>query len=252
MTTTPKEKMIEEANKDATTSSWKVSVLYGDYGKRKTTTAASMVKERGLMLSSDDSWKVLQNKRHEEIYSKLKIVKLEGLSQLAYIDFSNYDTIIWDTVSQSCDMYLDMLHSEAKWTGTNLRQKINSSNPILKDLEVLAPMDYRVTRDYFRPILNRLFNETKAHIVFTSQFKEPMPGLSVSSLTRPDVPNATFKIIGTRADLIGYLMPATQNKFTINLTENSTAFLGKSRIEGLQNRMDLDDFVNKYKEIVFK
>lgn len=239
----------EHANRDATTSANRVTVLYGDYGSRKTCTAASMVNERGLLLSSDDSWKVLLNPRHKEIYSRLKIVPLEGLSQLQYIDFNGYDTILWDTISQSVDVYLDLLYDEADWGG-KFREKIVTRNEQLRGLETLAPVDYRVTRDSFRPVLNRLFRETDAHIVFTSQMTEPIPGLSQNQQKRPAIPQATFKIVGTRADVIAYTK-SNGNKFYADVTQGLTQ-LGKSRIEGIQGQMDLDTFVKVYKETVFK
>ncbi len=241
-------KYAEEANKDATTSPYYVSVLYGDYGNRKTTTACSMTNERGLLLSSDDSWKVLLNDRHKDLYKKHKIIPFEGLSQLKYVDFTGYDTIIWDTISQSVDQYLDLLYDEAKWSG-NLRQKIISSNPELKDTEALGAVDYRVTRDTMRPYLNRLFGQSKAHIIFTSQMTEPMKGLSENQQRRPSIPAATFKIIGTRCDLIAYLS-VNGSKATADVA-NGLAQLGKTRIESIQGKMDLDTFVAKYKERVF-
>ncbi len=244
------QELIQVANEDATVSPYYVSVLYGDYGSRKTTTACSMVKERGLLLSSDDSWKVLLNPRHAEIYSRIKkIVHLEGLSQLSYIDFVDYDTIIWDTLSQSVDVYLDLLYDEADWGG-KFREKINSKNLSLKGLEALAPVDYRVTRDSFRPVLNKLLRETEAHIIFTSQENEVIPGLSQNQQKRPSIPQATFKIIGTRADVIARLK-GVKDKFTADVTQSLTQ-LGKTRIEAIQGSLDLDVFVNKYKETVFK
>lgn len=245
------EELKAEANKDATTSKYRVSVLYGDYGKRKTCTACAMVNERGLLLSADDSWKVLLNTRHRGLLDKVKkIIKLEGLKQLEYIDFDGYDTIIWDTVSHSVDTYLDILYDESDWGG-KYREKLKTTNKELKDLEILAPVDYRVTRDGFRPVLNRLFNNTNAHIIFTSHMTIPLPGLSQDQLNRPSIPAATFKIIGTRADLIANLRAANR-KFVADVTESSLTYLGKSRIEGIQGAMDLDSFVNTYKEIVFK
>ncbi len=240
----------KEANRDATVAPKRVTVLYADHGKRKTTTAASMVNERGLMISSDDSWKVLLNNRHKELYKKLKIIPYDGVSQLEYVDFNGFDTIIWDTASQSIDEYLDLLYDQGSWGG-KYREKISGNHKDLKNVSVLAPMDYRVLRDVFRPVLNRLFESTNAHIIFTSQMKEPIPGLSKDSAVRPDIPAATFKIIGTRADVIGYIQPAARGKFTIDVTENSVISLGKSRIEGLQGKMDLDDFVSNYRKIVF-
>lgn len=240
----------EEANRDATVSPKRVSVLYGDIGKRKTTTACSMVNERGLLLSSDDSWKVLLNSKHEELFKKVKVISFKGLSQLDFIDFDGYDTIIWDTVSKSVDSYLDLLYDRADWAG-KYRDKINTKDPRLKNVEVLAPMDYRVTRDIFRPVLDRLFNEVNAHIILTSQHKEPIKGLSATMTIRPDVPAATFKVIGERADIIANLRPENR-KFVADLTEFSLAYHAKSRIESLQGKMDLDDFITKYKETVFK
>jgi hypothetical protein len=239
----------EEANRDATLSAHRVSILYGDHGKRKTTTACSMVKENGLLLTADDSWKVLLNDRHKEVFSRIgKVIRLEGLDQLEHIDFSGYDTIIWDTFSATVDFYIDLLYDAASWT-KNYREKIESKHPILKSVEIMSAMDYRVTRDIFRPYMNEFFKH-KAHIIFTSQWNEPMKGLSPDMTRKPAVPNATFKIIATKADLIANIRPDTKS-FVADMTENSIAYLGKSRIQGLEGKMPLDTFVNKYKEIVF-
>jgi hypothetical protein len=261
MTTVDKpteEELVAEANKDATTSKYRVSILYGDYGKRKTTTACSMVNERGLLLSSDDSWKVLLNDRHKDIASKIKVSPLEGIRQVQYVDFTGYDTIIWDTISQSVDDFLDLLYDKGKWStksGQTFREHIVAKDKTLptdlKDLEILASVDYRVTRDALRPAFNRLFRETEAHIIFTSQMTEPFPGLSKDQRNRPSIPAATFKVIATRADIIANLRPASGGKFTADMSEESITTLGKSRIEGLQGTMNLDAFVAKYKEIVF-
>lgn len=238
-----------EANKDPTISPYYVSVLYGDYGNRKTVTACSMVLERGLLLSSDDSWKVLLNKRHEDIYDKITVKTLEGISQLKYIDLEGYDTIIWDTLSHSVDTYLDLLYDEASWGG-KFREKISSDHKDLKGLSALASVDYRVTRDSFRPVINRLFRETKSHIIFTSQIVEPLAGLSKDEQKRPAIPTATFKIVGTRADVIARV--SVDGSKGIASVVNGKSQLGKSRFETIQGQMDLDKFVTAYKETVNK
>lgn len=243
-----------EANKDAAISKYRVTILYGEYGKRKTTTACSMVKDKGLLLTSDDSWKVLLNPRHSGLASKIKPTPLEGIKQLEYVDMEGYDTIIWDTVSQSVDVFLDLLYDQGSWKsktgGPAYREQIVTKNAELKGLEILAPVDYRVTRDYLRPAFNKLFQETNAHIIFTSQVTNPLPGLSPDMMCRPSIPASTFKVIATRADIIAQLKPLGK-KFVANMAEDSLTSLGKSRIEGLQGSMDLDAFVATYKEIVF-
>lgn len=246
---TTHDEYVAEANKDATVSPNYVTVLYGDYGSRKTTTACSMIKERGLLISADESWKVLLNKRHADIYGKVKdsIIEYTGLSQLQYVNFEGYDTIIWDTFSQSVDMYLDMLYDTATWGG-NQREKIISTNSELKNVAALGFVDYRVTRDAFRPVVNKLFMKTDSHIIFTSQMTTPIPGMG-NQQRRPSVPNATFNILGTRADVIANTR-LMGSKFVVDVTQNLTQ-LGKSRIESIQGAMDLDKFIATYKEIVF-
>lgn len=246
----PKSDLKELANRDATVSKYRYTVLYADTGKRKTTTAVRMVKDNGIILSTDSSWKVLDNPRHKDIRGKIgKIVNLEGLSQLQHIDFSGFDTVIWDTVSRSVDRYLDLLYDEASWGG-KYREPISSRNDDLKGVQILAPMDYRVTRDIFRPAFRKLF-DLPAHIIFTSQHKEPIKGLSADTAIRPDIPAATFKILADQADIIANIRPESRN-FIADTTINSLAYLGKSRIEGIEGKMDLDSFVAKYKEIAFQ
>jgi hypothetical protein len=250
--TTPAE-LREEANKDATPNPYRVTILYGDHGKRKTATAASMVYKRGLLLSSDGSWTTLLNERHQEDFKKLKIVPLTGLSQFDYLDFDGYDTIIWDTVSESVDRILDLLYDEAEWKGSGgqpkYRERISSKNDEIKDVEILAPMDYRVTRDIFRPAFNKLFS-LPANLILTSQWNEPVKGLTPDMIRRPGIPNATFKVIARKSDLIGNIRPDGKG-FVVDLTENSVSYLGKSRIQGLEGKMPVEAFVKKYKEIVF-
>lgn len=259
MTTISKDELTEAANADATISANYYTVLYADFGKRKTTTACSMVNESGLLLTVDDSWKVLLNPRHDAIRSRIrKIIKLESFSQLEYIDFEPYDTIIWDPVSTSVAKYLDLLRDKANWGG-KFREKMSVKmtglselqRADLRDLENLAPADYRVTRDTLRPYLDQLFN-LPANLIFTSHAKSPIEGLAKDQRQRPDMPGATFQILGERADIIAKLEPGNQGKFFADMTTTSIQMLGKSRIEGLQGRMDLDEFVKTYKEIVFK
>lgn len=245
--------LATEANLVPTLNPRRVTVLYADYGKRKTTTACSMVNKRGLLLSTDDSWDVLVNERHKELAEKITVVDLKGLSQLKYIKFDDYDTVIWDTMSGSVDRFLDLVYAKATWAG-KYREKLSVQSGVkdedLKDLALLSPMDYRLTRDVLRPHVDFLLRSTNAHLIVTSQVKEATP-LDKNSITRPDVPASSFKLIGTRANLIGYITPAGRGKFQIDLNESSQAFIGKSRIEGLQDRMDLDTFIATYKRIVF-
>lgn len=230
-----------------------ITVLYGDTGKRKTTTACGMIKKSGLLISADGSWKVLKKKIHAEIRKRVtNIVEFQGFSQLPVIKYENYDTAILDPVSEVIDYYLDLLSDKGGWGVTKgaYRETIKSDDPELKGAAILHPIDYRVTRDKFRPVFRRLF-EAPVHIIFTAHVNEPIKGLSVDGTLRPAIPNSTWKIIGRHADLIGYISPKSGG-FNIDLRENNPFAIGKSRIEGIEGQMNLDDFVKKYRQIVLQ
>lgn len=249
MTTSAKEDLKKLANREVSEGYHnRTTVLYGDYGKRKTVTACSMVKERGLLLSSDGSWEVLEKKEHTELRHRLRIVELDGLSQFKYLDLEGFDTIIWDTVSRSVSDFVSLLLKHAKWSGNN-RERLITSHQELKELESPSLADYRVVRDTFEPLFRQLFN-TSSHLIFVSQMTEPIPGLGKDQRNRPMLPAATFQPIAERAALIANLRPDGR-RFVADVTEGSAAYLAKSRIEGLQGKMDLDSFVSKYREVVF-
>lgn len=229
---------------------YKTTILYGVYGKRKTTTACSLVKEKGLLVSSDNSWQVLLKPIHSDLYNKITLVEYEGLSQLDYLDYDSYDTVIFDTFSKMVDNYLDLLLESAKWpsgaSGGNRRDKLQSTVKELKDIEVPAPTDYRVVRDQFRPIVTRLI-KAPINVIFTSHRNNPIPGLSKDTTLQPRISDGVYSIIAEAADVIGYIEGGRRG-FTINVDNNSTSCHAKSRVEGIEGTMPLDDFITKMRE----
>lgn len=233
----------EEAMKPPVASDKYVLCLYGEYGKRKTTTACSLVRERGLLISADNSWKVLKRERHATLLDKVTVVGYDGLSQLDYIDYEDYDTIILDTFSKMIDNYLDMLLDKAKWD-RNFRETLVSKEKELKGIEVPGVQDYRVVRDQFRPALNRLM-DADVHKVFTFHVNDPIEGLSKDTVRRPRVPASTWAMIAELADVIGWLRGGRKG-FTISVDENSLAYIGKARLDGVEGEMTIDKFIEAY------
>lgn len=223
-----------------------ITVLYGEFGKRKTTTACSMIKNKGLLISADGTWIVLLKPEHRDLRDKVTIVEYEGLSQLERIDYSPYDTIILDTANEVVDQYLDMLYDKADWGG-KFRERINTKEPELKGTTIIAQADYRVLRDKLRPVIRKLLAQP-AHVIFTAHVTEPVAGLTTDLTKRPNVPPSIWKILGRLAHIIGYIDSSSKG-FTINVDEGSTACVGKSQVLGISGRMSLDTFVNKYKEL---
>jgi hypothetical protein len=67
---------------------------------------------------------------------------------------------------------------------------------------------------------------------------------------KPAIPQSTFKILAQMADIIGYINPVNKT-FKMHMEANSLSYLGKSRIQGIEGVMDVDNFVTKYKEMAF-
>lgn len=233
---------------------WTVA-LYGEFGKRKTTTACSLVKERGLLISADNSWQVLLKEIHKDLYDKITIVTYESRAQLLHIDYSSFDTVIFDTFSKMVAMYLDLLFDKANWGG-KYRDKLVLAKGLselesddLAGTEKNAPADYMVLRDKFRPVLDKVF-KLPVHKIFTSHVTNPIQGLSSDLVKRPSVPDKTWQIVGEAADVIGFIEGAGKKGFTINVDESATYCVGKSRMQDIAGKMDLAGFVSKYKESI--
>jgi hypothetical protein len=240
-------------NPDVSLPVHRATVLYGTTGKRKTTGACEMILDRGILVSADNSWIVLQKNVHKDLRKKVKLVKYEGLSQLEYLDVSGdvYDTIILDTTTAMVDSYLDMLYKEASWGG-KYRETISSKHPDLRGLSTTAPIDYKVTRDIVRPIVLSLV-KAPVHVIFTMHVNHPL-ALSKNPnpkdlMLRPRLPEATWGVIAEQSNIIGYIDGTDNAKgFKINMDEKSSLYVGKSQIEGISGQMDLDRFIRSYKE----
>lgn len=228
-------------------SSYKVTVLYGKTGKRKTTTSLSLVKESGLLVSADNSWDVLEKSIHEDLRKKTTLVIYEGLSQLRSLRFEDYDTVVLDTFDAMVDMYLDMLLQHAKWP-SGYREKLTSAHPELQNVTNRGQPDYAVVRDKFRPVVEQLV-AAPVHVVFNCHQNEPTKGLNTDLTIRPRLPQATWLLISRPASIVGYL--TTRNReFVINVDEASSAYAAKSRVDGISGVMPLDTFVKRYHERV--
>jgi hypothetical protein len=227
----------------------RTTILYGQTGKRKTTTACRMVKERGLLISADHSWDVLFKPENKALRNIIDLRIYDGLSELDYIDYSGYDTIIADPITSMVDRFGDLLLKDASWAG-KFREKLSTINPELKGVTTKAMIDYMVIRDAFQPALNRLMT-LPAHIIFTAHVNSPIKVTQDTDMTlRPSLPGKTWEIISKPASIIGYIETKGRDKVTVNVSETASYCVAKSRVSGISGVMDLEEFIKAYREIV--
>lgn len=234
-----------------------ITVFYGEDGKRKTTTAARLVNEKGFYITTDNSWKVLYDPMHKEDAKKLDIVFYEGRSQLLALTsefVKSYDTLILDTGTGAIDHHLDLLLDKGEWKAgkgeKGFRDSLISDDKDLQGIQVLHPMDYRATRDRWRPVWEHL-RELEINVVVTCHVNNPMPGLSADKIKRPAMPESTWKTLGRITDVVGMIYSNQQSKLVIDMREEASTHIAKSRMPGVKGTLFLDDFVKKYHTTVF-
>lgn len=231
-------------------SPWRCTVLYADTGKRKTTTAVRLIQNKGILVSADNSWVVLKKDIHKDLLDKWMLVEYEGVSQLDNLKPEGYDHIILDTVTAMTDRYIDLLLKEGKWTSgkTGYREVLSTNHPELKDVVTPAGIDYHVLRNRFRPTITKLVREYPCHIVLLMHAHFPS-AMDKDKTIRPRMAPATFQPIAEMANIIGYITGGKgKSGFTVNMDESSPIYVGKCQLEGFSRTMDLEDFIQVYKE----
>lgn len=217
--------------------------LYGEYGVGKTIWSCSLVRKRGLLVSTDQGRNAIFN--HPDLLDKIDVVDYDGLAQLDGIGqaiteglekFTKYDVVIIDTISQIQEEYLDWLNENYKWSG-NHREKANANRGSgLAELETIGLPDYKVTRDNMRKPIKSLI-KAPVDVVFIAHLREPsaMEQQKGKLVRRPTLTEAVFKLIAREVSFMG-LMEREGAKRTIQFkTDRKT--VSKSQIQALDDQV---------------
>lgn len=190
-------------------------VLYGDYGKRKTTTALRCSQRRAILIHADRGWNVFLN--HPDEFDPKSIIPIEykGFAQVKGIveavlsnqePFNDVDLIVVDTISQIQEKYLDFLLENFDYGG-KFREKLTprqgKSPKEFKEIDIVSLPDYRVVRDRMRPMIDTLV-AAPIDVLFLAHVREPN-AMQSSILRRPNVTEAVFNLLARDATFIGYM-----------------------------------------------
>ena len=223
-------------------------ILYGDFGKRKTTTALRCSRRRSILLHADRGWNVIRN--HPDEFSEENVVPLryEGLSQVRAIleavvgqqePFNDVDLIVLDTISQMQEKYIDFLNENFTIFGrekaTPLPGRKDSEGKPLQEVSITGLPDYHLTRNKMRPIIDLLI-EAPVDVLFLAHVREPsaMEIAKGKLEKRPNVTEAVYKLLARDATFIGY-MEEKKDQYTINFQPSNT-LSAKSQIPSLTDK----------------
>ena len=219
--------------------------LYGEYGVGKTTLCGNLVHKKALFIHTDRNFIVL--KKVPGALDKIDLMPYTGLSQLEAVakaieeqltvngkDYSEYDLVVVDTISQVQEEYLDWLYENYDWKGNHREQAMPTTRG-LDELSSIGLPDYKVTRDKMRKPIKSLI-KAPVDVIFVAHLREPsaMEVAKGKMVRRPTLTEAVFKLIAREVNWMG-LMEREKSEIKIQFaTDRKT--VSKSSIEGLENK----------------
>lgn len=217
-------------------------VLFGDFGKRKTTTALRTSRSRAILLHADRGWNVIRN--HPEEFNDKNVIpiKYQGLAQTRAIveavvenqePFNDVDLIVLDTISQMQEKYIDFLGENFVIFGREKATPKPGSKE--KEITLTGLPDYHLTRNKMRPVIELLV-EAPIDVLFLAHVREPNAmEISKGKLARrPNVTEAVFNLLARDATFIGF-MEAKREDYTITFKPSPT-LVAKSQISTLTDK----------------
>lgn len=217
-------------------------VLFGDYAKRKTTTALRCSQSRAILIHADRGWNVIRNHPNEFPREKVIPIRYEALSQIRGIveavlsqqdPFTSVDLIVVDTISQVQENYIDFLGDN--FTIFGREKAIPKSGTGEKEIALTGLPDYHLTRNKMRPVIELLVR-APIDVIFTAHVREPnMNDIKNGKIAkRPNVTEAVFNLLARDATFIGY-MEAKKDNYTTTFKPSPT-IVAKSQITELTDK----------------
>lgn len=206
----------------------------------KTSLACRLVENRGLTLTADSNWVVID--RYPDISPKWERRPYGGFSQIEAIveaheegikPWCDFDTILWDPCSQA----------------VNIEQR-RAAKVFGREVEEWP--DYRITANRLSDII-QLLNKSSFNVILTAHLRFPNDKDAEKGLyaVRPNMPEACYNIVAREVQLIGYMFRddvGEKRKIQFQPTKRVTA---KSQIptipEGVYNAEDVPALVRKWK-----
>lgn len=215
--------------------------LYADFGKRKTTTALRCFRKRAILLHADRGWNAILNHPDEfRLRDNVIPIEYEALSQVKAIveavvsnqePFNDVDLIVFDTVSQAQENFIDFLVDNFDIFGRESAQP--KAGVKEKAMQITGLPDYHLVRNKMRPVID-LLTKAPVDVIFTAHVKVPnaMEIQKGKLEKRPNVTEAVFNVLARNCTFIGYMDNSQKDGYTIDFEPKKT-LVAKSQIAAL-------------------
>lgn len=221
------------------------ALFYGDFGSGKSTTALRCIEEKGIWITTDSAWVVID--KYPDLQERVTRFAFTGFSQIRSFceakdegiePWASADTLIWDTVTGSIEstinyflntlpMFNDQRHAEVpSWTHYGLVQR-----KLRETVDALSRSNYNV--------------------IYLGHTREPneQDNLKKKFAIRANAPEASYNIIAREVQLLGWLFKeGNGNKKKIQF-EGTTRQSAKSQLSTI-NETTYD--LNQIPELIKK
>jgi hypothetical protein len=205
-------------------------ILYGDFGAGKTSLAAEIVRILGgdaCWITTDSAWVVLD--KFPDLQEKIHRLPYTGFSQLRSIaqahdegiePYSKFRTLVWDTVSTSTQNTLTKLVEKGEYF---------PSQQLSPELEGYP--QYRMAERGMTKTVEALRN-SQLNIIFIAHVRLPNENDEKKGkyAIRPNMPEASYKVIAQESQLIGYLHKPKKSDNRMLQVEGTLTEAAKSQI----------------------
>ena len=205
--------------------------MYGDTGIGKTSLAVHLVENKGLAITGDSAWSVIE--KYPAIMPKWERVPFDGLNQVRKIAelhiaghprIREFDTLLWDPTSVGVNV---MLRRAA----------------IKNRVEVEGWPEYRYVERAMMDTVE-LLNKTDMNIIYTAHIRFPSEADAKRQLLaiRPNMPEACYNLIARECNAIGYMYREKRGAKRRIQFEGTTTVTAKSQIAGIEeDTYDVDE-----------
>ncbi len=227
------------------------AMFYGDFGSGKSSLALHIAEMMGgpiIWVTTDSAWRVID--KYPTIKKMTQRVPYNSLSQVAGIalahseghpNYSHFKTLIWDAVSRGVDVTLRKLVDGKKYP------------KVQDDPDVECWPHYRRAERALSETV-QILNKSKLNIIYTAHTKFPTDKDKEHQkfAIRPNMPEASYKIVGEEVSLIGWLhRDAVGNKRMIQ-TAGTKTVTAKSQIatidETILEQSKIPNLIQQWKD----
>lgn len=224
------------------------ALFYGDFGSGKSTTALRCIEEKGIWVTTDSAWVVID--KYPELQEKVHRFPFTGFSQIrAFCDakdegiepWASADTLIWDTVTGSIKTYLNRLLSDPKMKFNDQRHD-----------DVPSWTHYGIMERRLVETVDVL-TRSQYNVIYLSHIREPneQDRQKKRFAIRPNAPEASYNILAREVSLLGWLYKEDRGGKKKIQFEGTLREVAKSQISTInETTYDLDqipELIQKWK-----